>query len=147
MRPEGRQDLMKEAAMGVASERRNGHNEHAGCAGPGAVPDELRERYNGHDEGPLKFERRACERWSAIGQLEAVRCDGMGRSSLLRLDLVDESAGGLAAVTRVPMPPGSRLSVRSAPNSEHWRPGVVVRCCPSGSGYRIGVAYERRQAA
>ena len=128
--------------MGVATELKLGHTSDSA-----AVPDELRDRYQGHDEGPLKFDRRACQRWSAIGQLEAVRSDGMGRSSLLRLELVDESSGGLAAVTREPMPPGSRLSVRSSPDSDIWRPGVVVRCSPSGVGYRIGVAYERRQAA
>lgn len=129
--------------MGVATERNNPDRNNV-------APDSPHDRTLSDDSGPLKFERRACERWPAIGPLEARRCDcmcGEGKSAMMRIELVDEGSGGLAAVTQAPMPPGSRLSVRSSPASDIWRLGVVVRCTPSGDGYRIGVAYERRQAA
>lgn len=95
----------------------------------------------------LRFERRSAERFSAIGRLDAVRSDGLAAPTVFQVNLIDESAHGLAAETSVPLAPGSRLSVRTSPGAESWRRGVVVRCVPTGAGYRIGVAYELRRAA
>ena len=95
----------------------------------------------------LRFERRTAERWAAIGRLEAMRSDGLAPPQIFQLDLIDESARGLAAATGIPLPPGSSLSVRTSPGLDNWRRGVVVRCVPTGRGYRIGVAYELRRAA
>lgn len=96
---------------------------------------------------PLRFERRASERHPAIGTLEAMQCDGMKAPVMIRLHLLDESAGGLAALAEAPMAPGARLRVRTCPATGVWCDGRVVRCSPAGQGYRVALAYERRRAA
>lgn len=96
---------------------------------------------------PLKFERRASARYGAIGTLEAMSCDGEKPPSMIRLSLIDESAGGIAAMTQSPMAPGSRLRVRTCPVTGMWCDGVVIRCSPAGQGYRVALAFERRRAA
>jgi len=99
------------------------------------------------DPSPLRFERRQSERRSAIGTLDAVRCDGMSAPVTLALRLRDESEGGLAATSPAPLPPGARLRIRTCPIAGAWREGVVVRCRPNGAGYAVAVAYTLRRAA
>lgn len=96
---------------------------------------------------PLRFERRASVRNAAIGSLEAVRSDGFGPPVVVQLRLLDESAGGIAATSDRPMPPGARLRVRVCPVTGRWRDGVVVRCTPNGAGYRVALAFAARRAA
>lgn len=96
---------------------------------------------------PLRFERRAAERWPAVGRLEAMRSDGIVFPTTIPIDLVNESASGLAAEIESPLPPGARLSVRTSPGVDVWRHGVVVRCEPTTRGYRLALAFERRRAA
>ncbi len=111
-------------------------------------PVDKREREAPDDApAPLQFDRRCSTRWQAIGPLEAVRTDGFASPTTFRINLVNESAGGLAANTNVPLAPGTQLRVRTSPNIDAWRNGVVVRCMPSGSGYRIALAYQVRRAA
>lgn len=97
--------------------------------------------------GPLPFERRASDRWAAIGTLRAVIVDAPSPSRMLALDLIDEGAGGLSADTEAPVAPGVRLDVCTAPDRNGWRSARVVRCVPNGHGYRIGLAYELKRAA
>ncbi|MEC9374108.1 MAG: PilZ domain-containing protein [Planctomycetota bacterium] len=96
---------------------------------------------------PLKFERRLADRVPVIGRLRAVRCDVASRPLSIELRLIDEAVGGFGADSTEPLPPGAQLMVCTSPESGIWRTGKVVRCRPIGSGYRIGVAYERRRAA
>jgi hypothetical protein len=96
---------------------------------------------------PIPFERRAHQRHEMMGELEAVRTDGLSFPATMRLKMIDESVGGVAARVDAPVPPGARLSVRTCPITGQWRHGVVVRCYPSGDGYRLGIAFERRRAA
>ncbi len=97
--------------------------------------------------GPLPFERRSCTRHPAIGTLEAVQCDGFTRPVVVKLRLFDEGSGGLSAQSDKPMPPGSKLRVRTCPATGVWRDGVVLRCQPIGDGYRVALIYERLKAA
>lgn len=105
---------------------------------PSELPDPL---------APLHFERRAFERRPAIGTLESLRCDGLAPPVVVRLRLLDESAGGLAAISDSPFPPGARLRIRTCPVTGLWRDGVVIRCAPTGTGYRMALAYEHRRVA
>jgi len=96
---------------------------------------------------PLRFDRRASERHPAIGTLEAMQCDGMKAPVVMQLHLLDESAGGLAALADAPLAPGARLRVRTCPVKGVWCDGRVVRCAPAGQGYRVALSFERRRAA
>ncbi len=109
---------------------------------PASLPKELAD-----PPAPLRFERRSCERHPAIGTLEAMQCDGMKAPVVVRLHLLDESAGGLAALSDAPMAPGAHLRVRTCPATGVWCDGRVVRCTPAGCGYRVALAFERRRAA
>lgn len=112
-----------------------------------AVQDAAHEIASPDSLAPIPFERRAHERHETLGELEAVRSDGLCFPATMRLKMIDESFGGVAARVDRPLPPGARLSVRTCPVTGQWRQGVVVRCCPSGEGYRVGIAFERRKAA
>ncbi len=96
---------------------------------------------------PLPFERRAAERWTALGRLPAIRRDGAGLGRTMFLNLIDESEGGLSAETSKPLSPGACLSIKTTPGMDLWREGTVLRCMPTGHGYRIAVAYSLRRAA
>jgi len=96
---------------------------------------------------PIRFERRRSERCPVIGTLESVRSDGLAPPIVIQLRLLDESSGGLAAVSDAPLAPGARLRIRTCPVTGVWRDGVVIRCVPNGAGYRVALAYERRRAA
>jgi len=68
----------------------------------------------------------------------------------LSLALRDLSLGGLSAVTDAPVKAGERISVFFPPEgaSRGWDAyGRVIRCQPTGDGYRLAVAFEYRPAA
>ncbi len=95
----------------------------------------------------LPFDRRAGDRWAAIGTLRAVLVDARAPQHALDLELIDEGEGGLSADTDEPVAPGVRLDVCTAPERNGWRSARVVRCIPNGHGYRVGLAYELKRAA
>lgn len=69
---------------------------------------------------------------------------------LVTLALRDLSVGGLSALVDVPVSAGERLSVSFPPQglNRGWEAfGRVVRCQPSGAGYRIAVAFDALPAA
>ena len=62
----------------------------------------------------------------------------------------DVSVGGLSALVDMPVPAGERLSVSFPPQAGRrgWDAyGRVIRCQPSGAGYRIAVAFDAMPAA
>lgn len=59
--------------------------------------------------------------------------------------LRDVSAGGLAGISGVPISKGERISIRVPGEGirQGWDAvGQVVRCEPSGLGYRVAVAFD-----
>jgi len=93
---------------------------------------------------PIPLERRRSERQPTMGVLDAVCSDGTAPIAAIRLSLLDESDGGLAAMTDSPISPGARLRVRICPQTSRWRDAIVMRCAPEQRGYRLGVRFERR---
>ena len=68
----------------------------------------------------------------------------------LCLALRDLSVGGLSALVDVPVIAGERLSVSFPPQglNRGWEAfGRVIRCQPSGAGYRIAVEFDALPAA
>jgi hypothetical protein len=68
----------------------------------------------------------------------------------LSLSLRDLSLGGLSAVTDAPVSAGERVSVYFPPEGlrQGWDAyGRVIRCQPSGVGYRVAVAFDPLPAA
>lgn len=94
------------------------------------------------------LERRRAARTPASGPLQAVLANGREMPWVMRLNLVDCSAGGMCAEADAAVAAGARLSLRVDPVHGAWRTGVVVRCTPSGDGhYRLGISYDQRAAA
>jgi hypothetical protein len=72
------------------------------------------------------------------------------RQPVLRMSLRDVSAGGLCALSDTPIPAGERvtISVPGGAMSGGWDAyGRVIRCSPSGAGYRVAVEFDRLPAA
>jgi hypothetical protein len=68
----------------------------------------------------------------------------------LSLALRDLSLGGLSAISHTPLDRGERLSVFFPPQGAQrgWDAyGRVVRCEPSGFGYRVAVEFDPLPAA
>jgi hypothetical protein len=98
-------------------------------------------------------ERRVFPRREVREQLDTLRLDhslSALRRPHLSLSLRDLSVGGLSAISDVPLMAGERLSV-SYPTKGMvmgWNAyGRVVRCAPSGMGYRVAVEFESIPAA
>src|SRR5688500_10951541 len=72
------------------------------------------------------------------------------RQPVLKMSLRDLSAGGLCALSDTPIPAGERVTV-SVPGATvfgGWDAyGRVIRCSPSGAGYRVAVEFDRLPAA
>ncbi len=63
----------------------------------------------------------------------------------LRLTLRDLSLGGLSAITDTPLEAGERLAVFFPAQGTRggWdASGRVIRCAPSGMGYRVAVEFD-----
>jgi hypothetical protein len=72
------------------------------------------------------------------------------REPTLNLSLRDVSMGGLSAISQTAVGPGERISVFFPPNGikKGWDAfGKVIRCQPSGFGYRIAVEFEQMPLA
>jgi hypothetical protein len=68
----------------------------------------------------------------------------------LRLDLRDLSLGGLSAISDRPVNRGEKLAVKFPPQGmmSGWDAyGRVLRCDPSGMGYRLAVEFDPIPAA
>jgi hypothetical protein len=96
---------------------------------------------------PLRFERRLHDRWPSRGIATAYRIAGQHFGQRHVLKLVDESYEGLGAVTAQPLEPGTVVSVGFATLGYPAKSGVVLRCAPSGDGYRVAIRFETRLAA
>ena len=97
--------------------------------------------------GPLKFERRRCDRWPCRGIATAYHVGGQRFGERHVLRLTDESCEGLGATTSRPLEPGAVVSVGYATLVHPARSGIVLRCRPCGDGYRVAIRFERAMAA
>ena len=99
------------------------------------------------------LERRVFPRKEVRAQVEGVRLDhtlSALQRPALRLLLNDVSYGGLSALSDTPLAAGERVSVRVPSNSLSggWNAyGRVIRCTPSGMGYRVAVEFDPLPAA
>jgi hypothetical protein len=103
--------------------------------------------------GIATAERRSFERKDVRYRVEGRRTDHTvtaRRQPHLSLSLRDLSAGGLSAMTDVPLAPGEGLAVFFPPQGirSGWDAyGRVVRCEPSALGYRVAVEFDSLPAA
>ena len=98
-------------------------------------------------------ERRIFPRKEIKALVEGMRCDhtvpALQRPHLT-LTLRDLSLGGLSAISDTPVAPGERLAVYFPPQGTRggWdAAGRVLRCSPSGMGYRVAVEFDALPAA
>lgn len=98
-------------------------------------------------------ERRAFPRKEIHCRVEGKRLDhtvAAYRAPQVSLALRDLSFGGLSAITQEPLQKGERVTVFFPPQGalRGWDAyGKVLRCDPSGFGYRIAVAFDPLPAA
>ena len=100
-----------------------------------------------------RLERRVFVRKEVRAEVEARRLDHTLealRKPSLKLALHDLSYGGLCALSDTPIATGERVTV-SVPGATvfgGWDAyGRVIRCSPSGAGYRVAVEFDRLPAA
>jgi hypothetical protein len=100
------------------------------------------------------LERRVFPRKEMHVQADIVRLDHILpalRRPSLKLDMRDVSYGGLSAISDTPLAAGERVSVFVAPRglaSRGWDAyGHVIRCAPSGTGYRVAIEFDHLPAA
>ena len=106
-------------------------------------------------EGGLKLvaddggaERRMFPRKEIHAHIQGKRLDHTipaRREPFMSLSLRDLSMGGLSAISQSPVQRGERVSVFFPPQGAHrgWDAlGRVIRCQPSGFGYRIAVEFD-----
>ena len=96
---------------------------------------------------PLRFERRHADRWPVDGVAVAFETGGEGFGSRHALRLIDESDGGLGVFADAPLSPGTAVTVSPSEPGRAMRHGVVKRCLPCGSGYRVGIVFALARAA
>lgn len=99
------------------------------------------------------FERRVFSRKEISAHATGCRLDhtlAALRRPALKLTLRDLSVGGLCALSEQPLEPGERVTI-SVPRKGFtggWDAyGRVIRCTPSGTGYRVAVEFDRLPAA
>ena len=99
------------------------------------------------------LERRIFPRKEVRLQVQGRRLDhtlAALRQPVLSMSLRDVSAGGLCALSDTPIPAGEHVSVSMPGNMMFagWDAyGRVIRCSPSGAGYRVAVEFDRLPAA
>ena len=99
------------------------------------------------------YERRVFPRKEVRAQVEGRRLDhslSALRQPMLTLSLHDLSCGGLCALSDAPLARGERVCVFVPPNGHTggWNAyGRVLRCLPSGMGYRVAVEFDPLPAA
>ena len=97
--------------------------------------------------GPLRFERRAIDRWQLSGAATAFRLSGQGFGASHELCLVDCSDDGLGAISDSVIEPGTMVSIGFQSPGVVAKRGTVLRCVPCGHGYRVAIQYQARMAA
>ena len=99
------------------------------------------------------IERRIFPRKEVQATVEGVRLDhslAALRRPVLKMALRDVSAGGLCALSDTAIPAGERVTISVPRNGMFggWDAyGRVIRCSPSGMGYRVAVEFDRLPAA
>ncbi len=105
----------------------------------------------GHDEAEApvvyRFDRRQHDRWPDAGHATAIRIAGERFGENYDLRLLDSSHEGIGVMCGAPIEPGAVISLGFASPGRPARRGVVMRCRPSGAGYRIGIRFEQRLMA
>ena len=102
---------------------------------------------------PVGAERRMFPRKEITAKVEGLRLDhsiDARQQPQLSFNLRDLSIGGLSAISPTPVNRGERLTVFFPPQgpSRGWDAyGRVIRCDPSGAGYRVAVAFDPLPAA
>jgi hypothetical protein len=98
-------------------------------------------------------ERRIFPRKTVHLRIEGKRLDhtiSARRQPHLSLALRDLSLGGISAISQTPLDRGERLSVFFPPEgpTRGWDAfGRVIRCEPSGMGYRVALEFDPLPAA
>ncbi len=95
----------------------------------------------------LKLDRRTWSRTPRQGSAMAAFFDEDGALSLTRVELTDESQGGLGLLCPVEVPRGVRFSLYSTGFPLPHTTGIVARCSPDGEDYRVGLRCDQRIAA
>jgi hypothetical protein len=95
----------------------------------------------------MKLDRRAWARTPRTGSAMAAFFDEDGALSLTRVELTDESQGGLGLLCPVEVPRGVRFSLYSTGIPLPHTTGVVARCEALGEEFRIGLRCDQRMAA
>jgi hypothetical protein len=117
------------------------------------MPGTLRLPVGAANRGEHRAERRVFARKQSSLVVQGVRIDHTIRARQLpqtTLALRDISVGGLSAISPVELEHGERLSIVFPPESGRmgWDAyGRVVRCEPSGLGYRVALEFDLLQAA
>ena len=99
------------------------------------------------------LERRVFPRKALQAEVDGTRLDHTLpalRRPALKLSLRDLSYGGLSALSDAPVMTGERISVYIPANglTGGWNAyGRVIRCTPSGMGYRVAVEFDPLPAA
>jgi hypothetical protein len=99
------------------------------------------------------LERRVFPRKEVRTQVVGTRLDHTLpalQQPALKLLLNDVSCGGLSALSDTPLAAGEHVSVSVPPTglSGGWHAyGRVIRCTPSGMGYRVAVEFDPLPAA
>jgi hypothetical protein len=105
------------------------------------------------DDAAQNSERRMFPRKEIHAHIEGKRMDhslSAMRQPHLALALRDLSLGGLSAISQLPVEQGERLTVFFPPQGTQrgWDAyGRVLRCEPSGFGYRIALEFDPLPAA
>jgi hypothetical protein len=100
-----------------------------------------------------RAERRMFLRKEVHARVDGMRLDHSiqaRRQPQLSLAMRDLSVGGLSAISHTPLDCGERISVFFPPQgpSRGWDAyGRVIRCEPSGMGYRVAVEFDPLPAA
>jgi PilZ domain-containing protein len=99
------------------------------------------------------LERRIFPRREFRAEVQGRRLDhtiAALRQPVLTMSLRDLSAGGLCALSDVPIPAGEcvAINVPASMTFGGWDAyGRVIRCTPSGAGYRVAIEFDRLPAA
>jgi hypothetical protein len=109
--------------------------------------------YQQPDATDAGSERRMFPRKEVRTRVEGKRLDhsiSAHRAPQLNLAMRDLSLGGLSAISQTPLDRGERLTVFFPPQGPNrgWDAyGRVLRCEPSGFGYRVAVEFDPLPAA
>jgi hypothetical protein len=98
-------------------------------------------------KGPLRFERRSVDRWPTQAAATAFCLSGERFGQMHDLTVTDYSFEGLGAWSNTVIEPGMTVSIGFQAPGRTAKRGTVLRCIPSGQGYRVAIQFEARLAA